>query len=209
MAINCIGKDGKAKVDYSKDINIVKSPGNKLLVVLVQNRNQKFQTPPTWDGLQRLGQVMNNLVQTTTQHHTLSGSSYACGARRHFGSNNGCTVTLYATNPRSKKMKKEVVKDCQMPTVESIERASEILKNILGPRFWQAFKKPQDFAMKATATKDKKKLYRGSGWVNFVANKGISTCKHKDKDANYTILVRRSIFYNSSTSFANRVWMNR
>ena len=25
MAINCIGKDGKAKVDYSKDINIVKS----------------------------------------------------------------------------------------------------------------------------------------------------------------------------------------
>ena len=31
MAINCIGKDGKAKVDYSKDINIVKSPGNKLL----------------------------------------------------------------------------------------------------------------------------------------------------------------------------------
>ena len=106
-------------------------------------------------------------------------------------------------------MKKEVVKDCQMPTVESIERACEILKNILGPRFWQAFKKPQDFAMKATATKDKKKLYRGSGWVNVVANKGISTCKHKDKDATYTILVRRSIFYNSSTSFANRVWMNR
>ena len=57
-------KQGKAEVNYEKHINIVQSSEGKLLVVIIRNTGNKFlETPPTWEGLEKMGKVMNNLVQ--------------------------------------------------------------------------------------------------------------------------------------------------
>ena len=43
----CEMKEGKAGVDYRKDINIVKSIKGKLLVVIIRNTGKRFlETPP-------------------------------------------------------------------------------------------------------------------------------------------------------------------
>ena len=181
---------GGAGMNMAKDVNIVLDDDRQLLVLWVQNRKCMFQEPPRWEGLARLSRVMNNLVGKTTGHHTSAGASFACGARKHFGQNSeGGTVTTYKPNARGKRLSPAALKAEQVPTIESIKRASEVIKNILGGTFWKNFKTPQEFAQKAAAKEDEGFLVRGDGWANFVANRGISTRTHTDKDANFSMLV--------------------
>ena len=129
---------GGAGLDMAKDVNIVLDDDRQLLVLSVQNRERKFQEPPRWEGLARLSRVMNNLVGKTTGHHTTDGASFACGARKHFGTNSeGGTVTTYKPNTHGERLSPADLKAEQVPTVESIQKASEVIKNILGDKFWK------------------------------------------------------------------------
>ena len=88
----------------------------QLLVLSVQNRERKFQEPPRWEGLARLSRVMNNLVGKTTGHHTTDGASFACGARKHFGTNSeGGTVTTYKPNTHGKRLSPKLSRILKMP----------------------------------------------------------------------------------------------
>ena len=70
---------------------------------------------------------MNNLVGKATGHHTTSGASFACG------------VATYRPNTHGKRLSPAELKAEQVPTIKSIQRASEVIKNILGETFWKNF----------------------------------------------------------------------